>query len=265
MARTDTTPESELGALRQVPYMGVIFVVAEAMKLGFTNGDPDWCNLGQGQPEVGDMAGAPPRVSSVEIRPEDHAYGPLEGTVEMREAVAAHYNRLYRRGRGSQYGAANVCVAQGGRLALSRAMVALAGGKVGYQVPDYTAYEDMFNAATSTRIEPIVRAHAREADGFALTTRRLREGLVGRPTTCAPSCSRNPCNPTGVVIAGDELAASVIGHRASVTSCLPDPGRVLQPLHLHARGAAGPSGAVSGAELTSRTPNTRPDPARSTA
>ena len=37
-----------LGALREVPYMGVIFVVAEAMKLGFTNGHPDWCNLGQG-------------------------------------------------------------------------------------------------------------------------------------------------------------------------------------------------------------------------
>ena len=79
---------------RPVPYMGVIYVVAEAMKLGFRNGDPDWCNLGQGQPEVGPMAGAPPRVSSIELEPHDHAYGPVGGTDELRQLVAGHYNRL---------------------------------------------------------------------------------------------------------------------------------------------------------------------------
>ena len=51
--RNLTPPQPHLGALREVPYMGVIFVVAEAMKLGFVNGHPDWSNLGQGQPEVG--------------------------------------------------------------------------------------------------------------------------------------------------------------------------------------------------------------------
>jgi hypothetical protein len=71
-------------ALRDVPFMGVIFVVHEASKLGFYNGAPDWSNLGQGQPEVGEMAGAPPRLSQVEIKPEDHAYGPLGGTEELR-------------------------------------------------------------------------------------------------------------------------------------------------------------------------------------
>ncbi len=44
--------KESLGALRDVPFMGVIYVVHEASKLGFKNGDPDWCNLGQGQPEV---------------------------------------------------------------------------------------------------------------------------------------------------------------------------------------------------------------------
>ena len=85
--------DGELGALRQVPYMGVIFVVAEAHKRGFWNGNPDWSNLGQGQPEVGEIEGAPPRVCSVAIDPSDHAYGPLEGTDEMRECVAEYYNR----------------------------------------------------------------------------------------------------------------------------------------------------------------------------
>ena len=84
---------SKKSAFRTVPYMGVIYVVAEAVKLGFENGHPDWCNLGQGQPEVGELEGAPDRLSSVAISPEDHAYGPLEGTPELREAIAAHYNR----------------------------------------------------------------------------------------------------------------------------------------------------------------------------
>ena len=49
------TTETNLGAFRDVPFMGVIFVVHEAMKRGFVNGHPDWSNLGQGQPEVGPM------------------------------------------------------------------------------------------------------------------------------------------------------------------------------------------------------------------
>ena len=57
-----TTTDDDRGAFRDVPYMGVIWVVAEAMKLGFRNGHPDWCNLGQGQPECGPMTGAPPRI-----------------------------------------------------------------------------------------------------------------------------------------------------------------------------------------------------------
>jgi len=166
-----TTPPVDLqgdrGALREVPYMGVIFVVAEASKLGFVNGHPDWSNLGQGQPEVGAMRGAPPRFDAVRITPEDHAYGPLEGIPELREMVAEHYNRLYRRDNASRYTAANVGIAQGGRLALTRAMAALGGVNVGYQLPDYTAYEDMFN--THLARFHTVPLRAREADGFTIT------------------------------------------------------------------------------------------------
>ena len=90
------------GAFREVPYMGVIWVVSEAVKRGFWNGNPDWCNLGQGQPEIGEMEGAPDRLRNVLIEPEDQAYGPINGTDEMREAVAKHYNRYYRRGKTSR-------------------------------------------------------------------------------------------------------------------------------------------------------------------
>jgi aspartate/methionine/tyrosine aminotransferase len=187
-------------ALRDVPYMGVIFVVAEASKLGFENGHPDWCNLGQGQPEVGEMAGAPPRISSVELRPEDHAYGPLGGTPELCGAVAGHYNRLYRKGK-SQYGPQNVSIAQGGRLALSRTMAALAPSNVGYQLPDYTAYEDMLELHMARTTAMPVRTH--EADGFRLTSAEYERAVID--SGLSSFVISNPCNPTGAVIAGDEL------------------------------------------------------------
>ncbi len=185
--------------------MGVIFVVDEAHKRGFWNGHPDWSNLGQGQPEVGPYEGAPPRIEEVRIRPEDHAYGRLEGIDELREAVAAHYNRLYRRGMPSQYSADNVAVANGGRLALSRAMAALGAVKIGYQLPDYTAYEDMFNLHLA-RLDPIaVRTH--EAEGFQLTAEDYA-AAVGEHDLDAFIIS-NPCNPTGNVIQEGELESLV--------------------------------------------------------
>ena len=193
------------GALRDVPFMGVIYVVHEAMKLGYQNGHPDWSNLGQGQPEVGPMRGAPPRFDTVTIQPADHAYGPLEGIHELREAVAAHYNRLYRQGKKSQYTARNVAVAQGGRLALTRAMATLGPVNVGYQLPDYTAYEDMLNlhlARLST-----VPVRTRVEDGFRLTPARLADAIEAHGLSAF--VVSNPCNPTGSLIAGDELAAVV--------------------------------------------------------
>jgi aspartate/methionine/tyrosine aminotransferase len=193
------------GAFRDVPFMGVIWVVHEATKLGFVNGHPDWCNLGQGQPEVGEMAGAPPRHTKIELEPGDHAYGPLGGTPELREAIAAHYNRLYRKGRRSQYTAANVCVAQGGRLALTRIFAALGEGHVGYQLPDYTAYEDMF-ALQLARVQP-VPIRARAEDGFQLPVERI-ESEIDEKGLSAFLVS-NPCNPTGNVIQGRDLAALV--------------------------------------------------------
>lgn len=94
--------------------MGVILVVHEASKLGFRNGDPDWCNLGQDQPEIGPVRGAPPRIMKIGLEPDAH--GPVGGTDAPREAVADRYNRLYRSNRRSRYTGANVAIAAGGRL-----------------------------------------------------------------------------------------------------------------------------------------------------
>src|SRR5690606_15799854 len=95
-------------AFRAVPRTGVIYVTAEAERAGYKPGDPGWCNLGQGQPETGDLPGAPPRVSSAHFGFDELEYAPVAGLWEVREAVASLYNRLFRRGLPSQYSAENV-------------------------------------------------------------------------------------------------------------------------------------------------------------
>jgi aspartate/methionine/tyrosine aminotransferase len=201
MLENQTKDKVTPGAFRHIPYMGVIWVVAEAMKLGFQNGHPDWCNLGQGQPEVGEMEGAPPRPTEILIEPGDHAYGPIGGTQELRQAVAEHYNRLYRQDKKSKYTADHVSIAAGGRLMLSRLFAALGEVNLGYQVPDYTAYEDMMGYHQH-RFTPIVLP-AREEDGFVIPAAEL-EREVGNKNLEAFVLS-NPCNPTGCVVRGGEL------------------------------------------------------------
>ena len=74
---------------RRVPRTGVIYVTTEAERMGFVPGDPEWCNFGQGQPETGELEGAPARIESVAIDPSDQEYAPSGGIPELREAVAA--------------------------------------------------------------------------------------------------------------------------------------------------------------------------------
>ena len=205
-------------AIRNVPYMGVIQVVAEATKLGFTGDDPDWCNLGQGQPEVGLLAGAPPRVELMKLSSIDHAYGPVGGTPALRQAVADHYNRLYRSGHRSQYTAANVAISAGGRLAISRLLAVLASGRVGYQTPDYTAYEDMLSYHAHRFVPVHIATTAEEA--FRISPSRLTRIIVAHHLDAL--LISNPCNPTGQVIGGLELQQYLEIARATGCSLLLD-------------------------------------------
>lgn len=248
--RTHSSIHEPLGALREVPYMGVIWVVHEASKLGFTNGNPQWCNLGQGQPEVGPMEGAPPRISAVELAPEDHAYGPLGGTLELREAVASHVNRLFRGRKRSQYGPENVCIASGGRLSLTRAFAALGAVNVGYQVPDYTAYEDMFELHLA-RLHP-VPIRARREDGFLVPAARIEEEIVEKGLSAF--VLSNPCNPTGNLLQGDELARLVEIARERGTTLLLDEFYSHFVYTADGRPGAGPVSAAAYVEDVERDP-----------
>lgn len=181
--------------------MGVIYVVHEASRLGFTNGDPDWCNLGQGQPEIGEMAGAPKRLSQIEFQVADCAYGPVGGIDALRQAVADYYNRLYRQGKELRYTKDNVAIAAGGRLVLSRLVAALGDIRLGHIVPDYTAYEDLLNYH-SHRFTPVTLPMKAE-NGFQMSPQEFAGAVVEHRLNAL--LMSNPCNPTGALVRGAAL------------------------------------------------------------
>jgi aspartate/methionine/tyrosine aminotransferase len=188
-------------AFRTVPRTGVIYATAEATKLGFSQRDPAWCNLGQGQPETGPLDGAPPRVHQVPVEVDDQEYAPVAGMWELREAIAGLYNRLYRRGMPSQYTAENVAVSGGGRTALTRAAAALGHVNLGHFLPDYTAYEELLDIFKAFTAIPILLEGDR---GYAFTADDLRREIAGRGLSAL--LASNPCNPTGKLVQGEELA-----------------------------------------------------------
>jgi len=192
--------EPNLTAFRSVPRTGVIFVTSEATKLGFSSASPDWCNLGQGQPETGELPGAPPRIHTISIDPDDQEYAPVAGLWELREAVANLYNALYRKGHASQYSAENVCISGGGRAALTRAAASLSQINLGHFLPDYTAYEELLDIFKAFTAIPILLEGDR---GYAFSHEDLRREINGRGLSAI--LLSNPCNPTGKLVEGEEL------------------------------------------------------------
>jgi len=197
-------PPSSIPGFRQVPFTGVIYVMAEASRLGYRHLHPDWCNLGQGQPETGPLPGAPERVTQAVMDPEDQDYAPVPGVPELREAVATLYNHRYRQGRKSQYTADNVCVCGGGRMSLTRAVAALGHINLGHFLPDYTAYEELLDIFRLFTAIPILLDGSR---GYEFTIEELRREITGRGLSAL--LLSNPCNPTGRVIQGAEMRSWV--------------------------------------------------------
>ena len=193
--------EVTIPAFRAVPRTGVIYVTSEAHKLGYRSTDTSWCNLGQGQPETGPLPGAPPRVHEIAVRVDDQEYAPVPGLWELREAVAALYNRLFRKGLPSQYGPENVSICGGGRAALTRAAASLGHVNLGHFLPDYTAYEELLDVFKAFTAIPILLEGER---GYAFTADDLRKEIQGRGLSAL--LLSNPCNPTGKLIQGEELS-----------------------------------------------------------
>ena len=199
-----TQPPVSNHAFREVPRTGVIYVMTEARAAGYRPDDPTWTNLGQGQPETGPLPGASPRICDVHIDVQDDEYAPVPGIWELREAVADHYNRLYRRGMPTRYSAENVSISGGGRLALTRVAAALGSIHLGHFLPDYTAYEELLGLFRYFIPIPILLDPSR---GYAFSVEELEREITGRGLSAL--LLSNPCNPTGKVICGERLRSWV--------------------------------------------------------
>jgi aspartate/methionine/tyrosine aminotransferase len=230
-------------SFRPVPRTGVIYVMTEAAKRGFSYGNPDWVNLGQGAPETGPLPGAADRVHHIDVDPADHEYAPVDGLLELRAAVADLYNARYRRGM-KRYTAENVAISAGGRTALTRIAAALGHVHLGHLLPDYTAYEELLDLFRGFVPIPIV---LRPSDGFLLSPERLHEAIVGMGLGAV--LLSNPTNPTGNVVKGAELARWLaIARRLSCTL-------VFDEFYAHyVYGDEGPSSAARYVEDPERDP-----------
>lgn len=211
-----TSPKQGATAFRDVPRTGVIFVMTEAAARGYSASDPGWTNFGQGQPEVDGLSGAPDRIESIDVSVDDHEYAPVSGLWELREAVASHYNALYRRGMPSQYSAENVCISAGGRAALTRVAASLGNVNLGHFLPDYTAYEELLSLFRLFNPIPILLDPDR---GYDFSLEELRREILGRGLGAL--LISNPCNPTGKAISGESLRGWVsIARRLDTTLIL---------------------------------------------
>lgn len=187
---------------RSVPRTGVIYVMHEAAAHGFTYDDPQWANLGQGSPETGDLPDAPPRVTTLTIASPSQQYAPVAGNGALRQAVADFYNETFRRDKKSKYTADNVSIASGGRLALTRIASALGDINMGHFIPDYTAYEELLSVFKAFTPIPILLD---AAGRYKISTADLKKEILGRGLSAV--LASNPCNPTGQLVEGEELAA----------------------------------------------------------
>jgi aspartate/methionine/tyrosine aminotransferase len=133
--------------------------------------------------------------------PEDSLeYAPTTGVKALRQAVADLYNHTYRQGKISQYTHENVCIVPGGRAGLSRVAAVIGDVYTSYQVPDYTAYDQVFSAFK--RLVPVPTALDPE-NLYGLDLKQVKKDI--RTQGLAVLIASNPRNPTGQVIQGQEL------------------------------------------------------------
>lgn len=167
-------------------------------------------NLGQGFPDFGwpdEILDAAARA----LTEKSNQYAPARGLPELREAVAAHYNRH----QDLDIGADHICVTSGGTEALGACILAVVepGDEVIVFTPAYDSYAPMIRGAGGTVREIALRPPAWRIDGDA-----LRAAVTARTRAIILN---NPHNPAGRLFSREELesvASLARGHDLIVIS-----------------------------------------------
>ncbi|QRV73132.1 aminotransferase class I and II protein [Ceratobasidium sp. AG-Ba] len=208
MPQTVNPDEETVPGIQHPGSTGVIYCTDRAMANGFVYGNPELgsCGTGQGAPEVGDIPDAPVRPQTVSLPHDSLEYAPTTGVKELRKAVADLYNHTYRQGKKSQYTHENVCIVPGGRAGLSRVAAVVGDVYCGYQVPEYTTYSEVLSVFK--RLVPIPTALTPESR-YKIDINQAKHDISGQGLQVI--VASNPRNPTGQVIAGDELKDSTRG------------------------------------------------------
>lgn len=178
--------------LRRLPERGARFINAQIASHG---GSEKLINLGQGQPEPLPAELYPKLI----LDRSDLPYGPFEGLLETREAIAEFYNTRYRKGL-TPITSDQVMVAPGGRAALARVLHSLALDCVGLISPDYMGFEDLVTMTNGARIH---RIEGTCDSLFAFPHERVLDSL--EQGSWELLLMSNPCNPTGRVVPAAQL------------------------------------------------------------
>jgi len=157
-------------------------------------------NLGQGAPEVGEIPNAPPRPTSIPMPVDSLEYAPTTGVKALREAVANLYNHTYRQNKTSKYTYENVCIVPGGRAGLTRVAAVVGDVYCSYQIPDYTAYDQVLSAFK--RLVPVPTA-LEPKNKYRLDIEQTKKDILTQGL--AVIIASNPRNPTGQIIEGENL------------------------------------------------------------
>jgi aspartate/methionine/tyrosine aminotransferase len=159
-------------------------------------------NLGQGFPDFGWPEEILDRAAQA-VTQQSNQYPPSRGLPELREAVAAHYQRLF----GQELGADGICVTSGATEALGACILATVtpGDEVIIFTPAYDSYAPMIRRAGGT-----VREIALRPPGWRIEKEAV-EAATG-PNTRA-ILFNNPQNPTGRLF--DKAELQVIADAAS--------------------------------------------------
>ncbi|KIK59407.1 hypothetical protein GYMLUDRAFT_44407 [Collybiopsis luxurians FD-317 M1] len=195
---------------------GVIYCSERAIANGFSyTAQHEWANLGQGAPEVGEIPNAPSRPTTLPMPEDSLEYAPTTGVKALREAVAHLYNHTYRQNKASQYTYENVCIVPGGRAGLSRVAAVIGDVYTSYQVPDYTAYDQVLSAFK--RLVPVPTA-LDPSNKYRLDIQQTKKDIATQGL--AVILASNPRNPTGQVIKGNDLKELVALGREGSTIIL---------------------------------------------